>query len=130
MWHELSESKQKALLKSQDIFHYGASNDLYVKWREKHIENSRFYEGRNQWPEPILATLRARGQTPIVVNKIKAMVNQVCGLEVNTRHKVAYRSHSANENRELRAKALTHLGFYWQEEQDFAYKDSLKFKTL
>ena len=125
---ELSEYKQKALLEARNYFQRGALNPLYVQWREECIENNAFYDGKNQWPQSIVDILKARGQDIVVLNKIKPMVNQVCGLEVNTRTKFAYRTHSYSDEEELLAKALTHAGFYVQENQDYSYKGSLRFK--
>lgn len=127
---ELSEHKQKAFNKARDYFQRGALNPLYVQWRNECIDNNAFYDGKNQWPQSIINKLKARGQDIVVLNKIKPMVNQVCGLEVNTRTKFAYRSHSGNEEEELLTKALTHFGFYVQENQDFPYKGSLAFKDM
>jgi hypothetical protein len=127
---ELSEYKQKVFNKARDDFQRMALNPLYVDWRNECIENNAFHDGKNQWPLTIVNKLKARGQDIVVLNKIKPMVNQICGLEVNTRTKFAYRSHSNNEEEELLAKALTHFGFYVQENQDFPYKGSLAFKDM
>lgn len=125
---ELSEYKQKALIKARDYFSRGALNPLYVQWREECIDNNAFYDGKNQWPTSIVNTLKARRQDIYVLNIVKPIINQICGIEVNTRSKFAYRTHSGKDEEELLAKALTHFGFYVQESEDFSYKSSLAFK--
>jgi hypothetical protein len=123
--YELSESRHNALNNAKDLFKRMSNNSLYVKWRNECIEHNAFYEGENQWPATILEQLRARGQEPIVINKIKPFINQLCGLEINTRSKFAYRVHSGRQDTKLLAKGLSHIGFYVQEDQDFSYKSSL-----
>src|SRR6267142_6108863 len=108
---ELSESRQKALDKSKKIWQMSTSNLFYQKWRKEAIENFGFYDGTNQYPSEILEKLKARGQAPIVVNKVRSMINQASGLEINTRSKIAYRSHSGSDEEEFLSKALSHLAF-------------------
>ena len=125
---ELTESRQKALDKSKRIWQLATSNLFYQKWRQEAIENFGFYDGANQYPREILEKLKARGQAPIVVNKVRSMINQASGLEINTRSKIAYRSHSGNDEEENLAKALSHLAFTIQEQENFSYQGSLKFR--
>jgi hypothetical protein len=126
--YELSESKQKALDKGKRIWQLATSNLFYRQWRADAIENFAFYDGTGQYPQKVREILMQRGQAPVVVNKIKSMINQASGLEINTRTKIAYRSHSGNEEEEQLTKALTHLAFTIQEQQDFSYQGSLKFR--
>lgn len=126
--HQLSESQQKALDKAKRIWQLSTSNLFYRQWRAETIEHFSFFDGTGQYPPKVMEILRERGQAPVVVNKIKSMINQASGLEINTRAKIAYRSHSGSEEEENLAKALTHLAFTIQEQENFSYQGSLKFR--
>lgn len=123
---QLSESRQKALDKGQKTFSRGAGNLLYQEWRKNAIQSFDFYDGIGQYHPEILEILHQRNQSPIVVNKVKAMVAQASGIEINTRGKIAFRRQSNRENEELLVKGMTHYGFAVQEEQRFSFKGSLR----
>ena len=122
----MSESRQKALNVAKDDFSYLSGNLLFQKWRTEAIRSFAFYDGHGQYDPNILEILHQRGQAPIVVNKVRSMVNQASGMEINTRGKIAFRPHSFNENRALLTKAMTHFGFAVQENQQYSYKGSLR----
>lgn len=123
-----SQFKQDALEQAKRYFERASSDSIYTQWRANAMDDFAFFDGTKQYPESILAKLRARGQEPIVVNKVKPMIYQVAGLEINTRYKIGYRSHSFDEQQALLAKALTHYGLAIQEKESFSYYGSLKFR--
>lgn len=123
---QLTESREKALNQAQQLFYAASGNLLYQKWRANAIQSFDFYDGTGQYSPEILKKLHDRGQAPIVVNKVRSMINQVSGLEINTRGKIAFRSHSNSEEEENLAKAMTHYGFAVQNDQDFSFKGSLR----
>lgn len=123
---QLTESRQKALDKGKKIFEVGANNLLYRKARESCIQSFDFFDGIGQYHPEILQLLQARNQSPIVVNKVRAMINQASGLEINTRGKFAYRPHSNNEQEHILTKAISHYGFFVQKDQGFSFKGSLR----
>src|SRR6185437_230193 len=102
---KLSESRQKALTDAQILFDSLGSNLYYLRGRQETIESFNFYDGVGQYHPEILKILESRGQAPIVVNKVKNYVNQVAGMEINTRGKIAFRPHSYNPETELFTKA-------------------------
>lgn len=124
--YELSDFKRKALIKAQDIFQSGSNNPLYCQAREEIIYSNLFHDGKNQWPQKFVDILKERGQDIVVLNKIKPLVNLVCGHEVSTRRKIAYRSHSGHPEKEMLAKGVTHYGLAVQEMEDFSFKGSLR----
>lgn len=124
----LSESRQNALQKAKDITQAASGNLLYQKWRQEAIQSFSFYDGEGQYPAEVLAKLKERKQAPITINKVRSMVNQASGLEINTRTKIAYRTHSGKDEEELLTKALTHFAYAVQESENFSYKGSLKFR--
>lgn len=123
---QLSESRQKALDKAQKTFFEASGNLLYQEWRKSAIQSFDFYDGFGQYHPEILEILNQRNQSPIVVNKVKAMVNQASGIEINTRGKIAFRRQSNREDEELLVKGMTHYAFALQEEQRFSFKGSLR----
>src|SRR6266404_9970835 len=96
----LSESRQNALAKAQRIFYTSAGNLLYQRWRESAIQSFAFFDGTGQYHPEVMAILYARKQAPIVVNKVRSMINQASGLEINTRGKIAFRPQSNDEEEE------------------------------
>lgn len=122
----LSESRQKALDKGQKTCFKGSGNLLYQRWRESAIQSFNFYDGIGQYHPEILEILHQRNQSPIVVNKVRSMVNQASGIEINTRGKIAFRRQSNREDEELLVKGMTHYGFAVQKEQHFSFKGSLR----
>jgi len=122
----LSESRQKALDDGKKDFYEMSSNLLYQKWRELAISSFDFYDGIGQYHPEILAILQARNQSPIVVNKVRSMINQASGMEINTRGKIAFRPQSNSEEEEQLTKALTHYAFAVQKDQNYSFKGSLR----
>jgi hypothetical protein len=123
---KLSESRQKALFDAQNTFSSMANNLLYQTWRREAIESFKFYDGEGQYHPDILARLQQRKQAPIVVNKVRSMVNQASGIEINSRGKIAFRPQSNSEQEEKLTKAMTHYGFAIQKLQGFSFKGSLR----
>jgi hypothetical protein len=122
------DHRLKALETAQKYFERAAANSFYRDWRRLAIENRGFDDGTGQWPLKLLAKMRGKDIEPIVVNKIKSMVNQMAGIEISSQTRIAFRSHSGKEEEELLAKGLSHFGFAIQESEDMAYKGSLKFR--
>lgn len=122
----LSESRQNALAKAQRIFYSAAGNLLYQRWRESAIQSFAFFDGTGQYHPEVMAILHSRKQAPIVVNKVRSMINQASGLEINTRGKIAFRPQSNDEEEEQLTKAMTHYAFALQKDQNFSYKGSLR----
>ena len=122
----LTESRQKALDKAKKIWELACGNLLYRKWRQSAIDSFNFFDGVGQYHPEILQILNERNQSPIVVNKVRSMINQASGLEINTRGKIAFRPQSNNEEEEMLTKAMTHYGFAVQNEQNFSFKGSLR----
>lgn len=122
----LTESREKALDKAKKIYARSSQNLLYVKWRESAIQSFDFFDGVGQYHPEILKVLQERGQSPIVVNKVRSMVNQASGLEINTRGKIAFKAQSNGEEEGKLTKAMTHYGYAVQKEQGFSYKGSLR----
>jgi len=123
---QLTESRQNALDKARIIFSRSAQNLLYVKWRQSAIESFDFFDGVGQYHPQVLKVLQERGQAPIVVNKVRSMVNQASGLEINTRGKIAFKAQSNSEEEGKLTKAITHYGYAIQKEQGFSFKGSLR----
>lgn len=123
---QLSESRQKALDQGKKDFFDMSGNLLYQKWRETAIASFDFYDGVGQYHPEILQILHQRGQAPIVVNKVRSMVNQASGMEINTRGKIAFRPQSNKEEEEQLTKAMTHYAFAVQKGQHYSFKGSLR----
>lgn len=134
----LSLSRKNGLEVARSTFQYAAGNLLYVQGRGRTIRAFSFYDGDGQYPR---AFLREWGQRflnfdadydlpPPIINKVKSMINHVSGVEIQSRFRTAYRSHSDKEKDELLAKALTHYSFFVQENQDMPLIQSYKFRDM
>jgi hypothetical protein len=123
---QLSESRQKALDEATKLFNSSAGNLLYQAWRKSAIESFDFYDGIGQYHPEVLQLLHQRKQAPIVVNKIRSMVNQASGMEINTRGKIAFKPESSDEEEGQLTKAMTHYAFAVQKLQNFSFQGSLR----
>jgi len=123
---QLTESRQKALDSAKKRFALASGNLLYQKWRQSAISSFDFFDGIGQYHPEILKILSDRKQAPIVVNKVRSMINQASGLEINTRGKIAFKPQSNSEEEAKLTKAMTHYGFAVQKEQGFSFKGSLR----
>lgn len=121
-------SREGPLERARSYFEYANAHPVITAWRAKAQEDYGFYDGDGQWEPEILQQLQERGQAAITVNKIKPLVNFLSGVEIQTRFRMAFRSHSGRVEDDRLAKALTHLGYFVQEHQDIPYKASLKFR--
>lgn len=127
---QLSESRQKALNDAQMRFDALGGNLLYIQARQEQIGSLNFYDGVGQYDPEILKILSDRGQAPIVVNKVKSIVKQASGMEINTRGNFAYKAQSNNEQQELLTRGMTHFGFAVQKDQKYSYKGSLRSRDV
>lgn len=135
---QLSGSRQKGLEIARNTFQYAVSNLLYVEGRGQTIRAFSFYDGDSQYPKGFLREWATRfdnfeldyGLAPPVINKVKSIINNVCGIEIQARFRSAARSHSTNEEDELLARALTHEALYIQEVNDIPLFQSVSFRDM
>lgn len=62
----------------------GAAERFEESWRRQNEENFRYYDG-DQWTAEEMQALRLRGQPPVVVNMVGAMIDMVRSLQINSR---------------------------------------------
>lgn len=124
----LSKTRQDALLKAQEYFQTANLHPSAQEFRSKCISDYGFYDGTDQWMPTDLNTLKERGQLPITVNICKGFIDNLSGVEIQSRYRTACRSDSYNEMDDRLADALTHLLFFIQENQEIPYQGSLKFR--
>lgn len=122
----LSESREKALSDAKIQLASMGGNLLYQKWRREAIDSFNFYDGTGQYSEKVLRKLGIRKQDAIVINKVRSMINQASGMEINTRGNIAYAPQSNREDAERLTKAMTHFGFAIQKNQHYPFKGSLR----
>lgn len=124
----LSKTRQDALDLAQKYFRIGNLHQSSQEFRAKCINDYGFYDGTGQWEESDLQTLKDRGQLPITVNICKGFIDNLSGVEIQSRYRTACRSDSHDPEDDKLAEALTHLLFYIQESQEVPYNGSLKFR--
>ena len=59
----------------------GAAERFEESWRRQNEENFRYYDG-DQWTAEEMQALRLRGQPPVVVNMVGAMIDMVRSLQI------------------------------------------------
>lgn len=130
MW--LSEAKRKALERAQSYFRKANLHQSTIRWRDDCKLNQAFYNGSDngQWREEDLRVLEERGQYPITVNVTQGFVDNLSGVETQSRYRVACRADSDDPEEEKLASALTHWLFHIQEDQNIPYKGSQKFRDM
>ncbi len=128
MAYPLSPSRQKALDTAQDYFRAANLHSSSQDFRTKCIHDYGFYDGTGQWEPLDLRILQERAQLPITVNICKGFIDNLSGVEIQSRYRTACRNDSHNPQDDKLAEALTHLLFYIQEHQEVPYKGSLKFR--
>ena len=128
MAYPLSASRQKALTTAQEYFRAANLHPSAVEFRNKCINDYGFYDGTGQWQNADLQRLQERSQLPITVNICKGFIDNLSGVEIQSRYRTACRNDSHNQVDDKLAEALTHLLFYIQEHEELPYKGSLKFR--
>ena len=124
----LSPSKQNDLQTARDYFRIANLHPSTLEWRRLCRYNQGYYDGSGQWSDPDRNLLEARGQEPITVNIIQGFIDALCGVETQSRYRVAVRSDSQRDEDDKLAQALTHYLFHIQEHNSIPHYGSLKFK--
>ena len=124
----LSLSKQTALQTAREYFRTANLHPSTIEWRRLCRYNQGYYDGSGQWSADDLAVLEERGQRPITVNIIQGFIDALCGVETQSRYRVAVRSDSGRDEEDKLARALTHYLFHLQEHNSIPHYGSLKFK--
>jgi hypothetical protein len=114
--------------KVRRYYESATTNQMYFNWKNNCIEDFAFYDGTGQWNEEERRIFKERNQPMVTVNKLKAPINNLSGVEIQTRVRTAFRSRTNDQEEGKLAEALTHLSYYIQEDQDVPYKQSLKFR--
>lgn len=124
----LSATRQKALDTAQEYFRAANLHQSTSEFRLKCINDYGFYDGTEQWEAKDLESLAERQQLPITVNICKGFIDNLSGVEIQSRYRTSCRNDSSNVEDDKLAEALTHFLFFVQEQQEIPYKGSLKFR--
>lgn len=120
--------KEEAFEKAKNTWDFAKSSDSWLAWRSNAIESYRYYEKQGFINPSDNLFLIERGQRPQAINIIQSLIDNLSGVETQSRYRIAARVDSMNPQEVLLAKALTNFLFVFQEETGLPYKDSLKFK--
>ena len=122
------EVRQKALEKAQFMVRAATCNPLAIANRERIIYCGAFYDGSGQWNPEEKRDAHLLKRELVTFNLCQGFIDNLSGVEIQSRFRVACRSDSDDEEEDKLAEALTHLLFFIQEDQDIPYKGSLKFR--
>ncbi|MFN7834833.1 MAG: hypothetical protein ACK5NY_03445 [Burkholderiaceae bacterium] len=120
-------TKAEILAKIEARYTHAVNSTQYSRWRRMAEDAYRFYDGL-QWTDEEMEILMARGQPPVVINRIAQMIDSVVGQELQTRTRIAYRPRTLDQTDRLLAEAATALAYQTQELEDTSYKRSLSGK--
>jgi hypothetical protein len=124
----LTQGQTKAFQKIKNYYEDAALHPATLKFRAEARESFGFYDGDGQWTPEEIKQLQKRKQLPVVVNKIKPAIDNITGVEIQTRFRIAYRLHSTNEQDVKLSEALTNYAYGIQEAENFPYHDSIAFR--
>lgn len=126
----LSEKRQQILQIAQAKWQRANLHQSMLDWRPEAIESFGFEDGTGQWNTNDIATVTARGQIPLVSNRIQPIINAISGVEIQSRYRIAVQNDSGNYQDDRLAKALTHFLYHIQKNQKVPHKGSLKFRNM
>lgn len=92
----------------------------------QYAERDQDYDDHHQWTDDEVATLEARGQAPVVINRVKVKVNLLCGLQRRTR--TVPRALPRTPQHEDAADAVTEALRYISDNSDFPVTSSEVFR--
>lgn len=127
---QMSEKNQIILETAKQYVQKSNTHPSVIQWRQECLINNGFYDGTGQWREDHIEILRERGQLPIVCNIIQSHINSLSGVEIQSRFRIACKSHSERPEDEKLAKAITHMQYYIQQNQKMSHKGSLKYRDM
>lgn len=123
--------RQEVLTRAQEIFRVANLHSSNQQFRSQIREDFGFYEGGvGQWLASDLGVLQERGQEPITVNLLQSLIDNLSGVEIQSRYRTACRSDSQYPQDEKLAEALTHLLYAIQEQNSIPHLGSLKFRDM
>lgn len=128
---EMTKKQTEAFEKAEQIFNSANKHSVMAEFRANAIENYNFYDG-DQYSKYELDIYSKRGQKPITKNIIKPTIDYIVGMEVQSKMRTAYRSHSLyDKEAERLANAITNYGMSIQENESVdqittkSFRDSL-----
>lgn len=128
MKQSLTTGQFKAYQKLRLFYESALLHPATQKFRNEMREAFGFYDGDGQWTAKEITELSRRKQLPVVVNKIKPAIDNLLGVEIQTRFRIAYRLHSEDEESMKLSRALSSYGYAIQEAANFPYNDSIAFR--
>ncbi|TPM41414.1 hypothetical protein [Mesorhizobium sp. B2-3-4] len=112
------DSDKAILDKVKGQFEAAASSPVYQNWLREATEAYGFYESTGHWSAEELEKLAEMGVSAVTINKIAPRLNNVTGMEVQTRTKVTFRARSYDKNEKATAEALSDLAMFVQDKNN------------
>lgn len=123
----INKNRQNALEKAQQIVRSASLHSSTTLFQQNCRDDFLFYEG-NQWLASDLAILTERGQAEITANICQIFIDNLSGVEIQSRYRAACRSDSTVPEDDKLTEALTHALYNIQEHNSIPYQGSLKFR--
>lgn len=129
--YNLSPNRQKILETAQAYYRRGNLHPSRQEWRTQTRQNFEYYEGgEGQWLQQDLETIKGRGQVPLTINIIQSRIDNLAGVEIQSRFRTAVRNSSNDPQKDKLSNALTNWLYFVQEDQQIPHKGSLKYRDM
>ncbi len=109
------------------LFEASVTSTTYRTWLDRAMEARKFYDGI-QWTDEEANALKERGQTPVVINKIRNRIKGLTGTEIVNRTRIGYGARSFRPEDSDTADALSQIALYIQDKGNIAFHRSRVFE--
>jgi hypothetical protein len=118
---------RKELEQVKLLFEAAVTSTTYRAYLDREMECRKFYDNQ-QWTQEEMSELMNRGQTPVVINKIRNRIKGLCGTEVVNRTRIGYGARSFRPEDADTADALSQIALYVQDKGNVAFQRSRTFE--
>lgn len=125
----LSKNRKSDLETAFQIVSNSSNSTAYHAHFERIKESYNFYDGK-QWLDADLKKLASRKQIPITINIVAAMVNNLLGQEIQSRHAIEVASDYNDPEHVRLAAALSHILYGIREINSIDHYNGMIFKDM
>jgi len=118
---------RKELEQVKLLFEAAVTSTTYRAYLDREMVCRKFYDSY-QWTQDEISELTNRGQTPVVINKIRNRIKGLCGTEVVNRTRIGYGARSFRPEDADTADALSQIALYVQDKGNVAFQRSRTFE--
>lgn len=91
-------TRGEVLHNCQMIWDYASKHNMYNIWRRQHIEAAKFYDGHDVFLQADAVAIRELNLLGVTANLIAPIIDNLTGVEVQSRYKIKAEVDSTSEN--------------------------------